>query len=86
MHLTELDKAILVTIYRRGKRSKKAHFPIEFICKGYPSHLHGMIKRRVEKLVAKDYLYAKPHPSGRSYGLSDKGWRVAMELYEELQS
>ena len=85
MELTELDKSVLVTIYSRGDRSKKAHFPIEFICKGSPSHLHGMIKKRVRTLRRKGYLSMKPHPSGMSYGLTDKGWRTARELEEILK-
>ena len=84
MDLTELDKAIIYTIYRRGNRSKKAHFPIEAICRGFPTHLHGLIKRRVKYLVSKGYLYVKPHPSGHSYGLTDLGWKTAMRLEEEL--
>ncbi len=85
MELTELDKAIIYTIYKRGNKSKKAHFPVEAICHGYPTHRHGMIKRRVEYLVRKGYLYAKPHPSGRSYGLTNLGWKVARKLEEELE-
>ena len=84
MDLTELDKAIIYTIYRRGNRSKKAHFPIEAICRGFKPHLHGLIKRRVNFLVSKGYLYVKPHPSGRSYGLTDLGWKVAMILEDSL--
>ncbi len=84
MNLTELDKAIIYTIYRRGNRSKKAHFPIEAICRGFPTHLHGLIKRRVKYLVSKGFLYVKPHPSGYSYGLTDLGWKTAMKLEEEL--
>ena len=80
MELTELDIAIILTIYTRGNRSKKAHFPIEFICRGFPSHRHGKIKKRVEKLRRAGYISLKPHPSGMSYGLSDKGWKVAKEL------
>ena len=80
MELTELDIAIILTIYTRGNRSKKAHFPIEFICRGFPSHLHGKIKKRVEKLRRGGYVSLKPHPSGMSYGLSDKGWKEAKEL------
>ena len=80
MELTELDTAVILTIYTRGSRSKKAHFPIEFICRGFPSHLHGRIKKRVEKLRRAGYVSLKPHPSGMSYGLSDKGWKVAKEL------
>ncbi|MCW3130339.1 MAG: hypothetical protein N2V75_09625 [Methanophagales archaeon] len=80
MELTELDRAIILTIYTRGNRSKKAHFPIEFICRGFPSYLHGKIKKRVEKLRRAGYVSLKPHPSGMSYGLSDKGWKVAKEL------
>jgi hypothetical protein len=57
--LTELDTAIILTIYTRGNRSKKAHFPIEFICKGFPSHLHGRIKKRVEKLRRVGYVSLK---------------------------
>ncbi|AGK62219.1 hypothetical protein Asulf_02266 [Archaeoglobus sulfaticallidus PM70-1] len=83
MELTELDKAIIVTIYKRSGKSKKAHFPIEFICKGYPKHLHGMIKSRVKKLVKLGYLYNKPHPSGMSYGLTNDGWQLAKKLHEE---
>ncbi len=84
MKLTELDKAIIYTIYRRGNRSKKAHFPVEAICRGYPTHLHGTIKRRVKYLISKGCLYAKPHPGGRSYGLTDLGRDIARELEEEL--
>ena len=56
MELIELDIAIILTIYTRGNRSKKAHFPIEFIRKGFPSHLHGKIKKRVEKLRRAEYV------------------------------
>jgi len=83
MELTELDKAILVTISKRSGKSKKAHFPIEFICKGFPKHLHRMIKNRVKKLVKLGYLYTKPHPSGMSYGLTSDGWYLAEKLDEE---
>ncbi|MCW7074588.1 MAG: hypothetical protein OCU24_01880 [Candidatus Methanospirare jalkutatii] len=83
--LTELDKAILLTIYTRGGKSKKAHFPVEFICRGFPSHLHGKIKKRVEKLKRKGYIFSKLNPSGMSYGLSEKGWEVARELEKELE-
>ena len=84
MELTEIDKAVLVTIYRRSGRSKKAHFSVEFICKGYPKHLHGIIKSRIRKLVNLGYLYVKPHPSGLSYGLTNNGWQLAKKLDEEL--
>lgn len=83
MELTSLDKAIIVTMYLRGGRSKSAHFPLEFIHKGFPSHLHGKIKKRVIKLKRERYLYVKPHPSGVSYGLTDEGWRLAKELEKE---
>ncbi len=84
MTLTELDKAIIYSIYRKGNRSKKAHFPVEAICRWFKKHLRGDVKRRVEKLVSKGYLYSKPHPSGHSYGLTDLGWKTAMELEQEL--
>lgn len=84
MELTELDKAVIITIYIRGDRSKKAHFPIEFICKGFPTHHHGKIKKSVDKLRRKGYLYTKPHPSGNSYGLTDEGWKIARELEYRL--
>ena len=83
MELTSLDKAIIVTIFIRGGRSKKAHFPLEFIYKGFPSHLHGKIKKRVIKLKRAGFLYVKPHPSGVSYGLTDSGWELAKKLEEE---
>ncbi|MCD6493091.1 MAG: hypothetical protein J7K36_04745 [Archaeoglobaceae archaeon] len=83
--LTELDKAVLFTIYKRANKSKKAHFPIEFICKGFPTHQHGFIKRSVEKLRKRGLLYVKPHPSGRSYGLTDEGWELARKLEEEYR-
>lgn len=83
MELTELDKAIIITIFRRGGKSKKAHFPVEFICKGFPSHLHDLIKRRILKLRRNGYLSIKPHPSGPSFGLTDEGWNVAKELEQE---
>jgi len=83
MELTSLDKAIILTLYVRGGRSKKAHFPIEFIYMGFPSHLSGKIKKRVIKLKRGGYIYVKPHPSGVSYGLTGEGWRVAQELEED---
>lgn len=82
MELTELDKAVIITIYIRGDRSKKAHSPIEYICKSFPTPQHGKIKKSVDKLRRKGYLYSKPHPSGKSYGLTDKGWIVAKDLEE----
>jgi len=85
MELTELDKVIIVAIYTRGDRSKKAHFPVEFICKGFPSHLHGEVKRRVRKLRKRGYLSLKTHPSGTSYGLTDEGWRKAQELERDIK-
>lgn len=80
MELTSLDRAIIITMYFRGGKSKTAHFPLEFIVKGFPSHLHGTIKKRVIKLTREGYLYVKPHPSGMSYGLADAGWKLAKEL------
>jgi len=80
MDLTDLDKSILVTIYSRGGRSKTAHFPEDFICRGYPSHLHGKIKKRIRRLRIEGILYIKPHPSGPSYGLTNTGWEKAKEL------
>ncbi len=82
MDLTELDKAIIYSIYKKGNKSKKAHFPVEAICS--KKHLRGDVKRRVEKLVSKGYLYSKPHPSRYSYGLTDLGWKTAMELEQEI--
>lgn len=85
MELTELDKVVIVTIYVRGNRSKKAHFPVDFICKGFPSHQRGEVKRRVRKLRKRGYLSIKPHPSGMSYGLTDEGWRIAQELEKDIR-
>ncbi len=84
MSLTELDKAIIYSIYKKGNKSKKAHFPVEAICRWFKKHLRGDVKRRVDKLVSKGYLYPKPHPSGYSYGLTDLGWKTAMKLEQEL--
>ncbi|MFO7967065.1 MAG: hypothetical protein R6U44_05655 [Archaeoglobaceae archaeon] len=83
MDLTELEKAVIITIYIRGDKSKKAHLPIEFICKGFPTHQHGKIKKNVDKLKRKGYLYVKPHPSGSSYGLTDEGWKIAKKLKDD---
>ena len=47
--------------------------------------MHGKIKKRVEKLKRMGYIFSKPHPSGMSYGLSEKGWEVARELEKELE-
>ncbi|MFP3910337.1 MAG: hypothetical protein ACLFVX_10840 [Archaeoglobaceae archaeon] len=82
MELTELEKAVIITIYIRGDRTKKAHFPVEFICKGFPysTHQHGKVKKSVDKLKRKGYLYVKPHPSGSSYGLTEEGWITAKKL------
>jgi hypothetical protein len=80
MELTSLDRAIILTLYIRGGRSKTAHFPIEFVYRGFPSHLSGKIKKRIIKLKRGGYIYVKPHPSGVSYGLTGEGWRVAKEL------
>jgi len=85
VELTSLDRAIIVTMYVRGGKSKTAHFPLEFVTKGFPSHLHGKIKKRVIKLKREGYLYVKPHPSGMSYGLTDAGWKLAMMLEEEAE-
>ena len=63
--LTELDKAILLTIYTRGGKSRRAHFPVEFICRGFPSHLHGKIKNRVETLWNELRIVRKRMGSGR---------------------
>ena len=30
--------------------------------------------------MSAEYVSLKPHPLGMSYGLSDKGWKVAKEL------
>jgi hypothetical protein len=83
MELTRFDKAIIVTIFIRSGRSKTAHFPLEFIHKGFPSHLRGKIKKRVIKLKRAGYIYVKPHPSGVSYGLTDAGWKLAKKLEED---
>ena len=80
MQLTELDQAVIVSIYAKGHKSKQAHHPIDFICKGFPSHLHGKIKKSVRKLRKRGFVYRKPHPSGESYGLTDAGWKKAKEL------
>lgn len=85
MELTSLDKAVIVTMYARSGKSKTAHFPLEFIVKGFPTHLHGKIKKRVIKLKREGYLYVKPHPSGVSYGLTDAGWKLAKKLEEEAE-
>ena len=85
MELTRLDKAIIITMYLRGGRSKTAHFPLEFIVKGFPSHIHGKIKKRVIKMKRAGYIYVKPHPSGVSYGLTDEGWKLAMKLEEDAE-
>ncbi|MFO7966487.1 MAG: hypothetical protein R6U44_02690 [Archaeoglobaceae archaeon] len=84
----EDDIAITITTYEPGEIEAKkltSHFSIELICKGFPTHHHGKIKKSVNKLRRKGYLYTKPHPSGNSYGLTDEGRRVAKELEEEYQ-
>lgn len=83
MLLTELDRTVIVSIYVKGNRSKHAHLPIDFICKGFPSHLHGKVKRSVRKLRKRGFIYRKPHPSGDSYGLTDAGWKEVKELEKE---
>jgi hypothetical protein len=86
MDLTELDLAILVTIFVKGGKSKTAHFPEEFICRCFPAHHQGAVKKRLKALRRGGYLSIKPHPSGASYGLSDEGWHVAKELEAEARS
>lgn len=56
---------------------------VEFICKGFPTHQHGKVKKSVDKLKRKGYLYVKPHPSGISYGLTEEGWIAAKKLEGE---
>jgi len=83
MEFNDLNIAILITIYTKRGKSKTAHYPGEYICKRFPSHQRGKVKKRIEKLHRKGYLSLKPHPSGLSYGLSDEGWKVAKELEAE---
>jgi hypothetical protein len=86
MELTELDLAILVTILLKGGKSKTAHFPEEFVCRCFPTHQQGAVKKRLKALRRGGYLSIKPHPSGASYGLSDEGWNVAKGLEADARS
>jgi len=86
MELTELDRAILITIFVKGGKSKTAHFPEEFVCSHFPTHQQGAVKKRLKALRRGGYLSIKPHPSGASYGLSDEGWDIARESEAEARS
>jgi hypothetical protein len=85
MVLTQLGRIILIRIYRKGNKSETAHFPMEAICRFNSRHKYDLVKNEVLKLRKEGYLYVKPHPSGRSYGLTAEGWRIAKESEEEIR-
>jgi hypothetical protein len=78
--LTEIECATLIALADACNYSLHAHPPIEAICKRFPSHLHGDVKKALKKLGKKGSCILHPTKGTDTYYISKGGLDMANSL------